>query len=387
MGEAKNSFICLIKMISFNKRFCAVCARLIRKSLHSDVALNAKVSPVTPVAVKRPTVDQIFQGLVDGDRAALARSITLVESTNDGRRAEAKRLLTQVLQHNSSAKLKTFRIGLTGPPGAGKSTFIEALGKMLIARNHKLAVLAVDPSSSSTGGSLLGDKTRMPELSASSRAYVRPSPNSCTLGGVTRATNEAINLVECCGFDVVLVETVGVGQSEVAVADMVDMFVLIIPPAGGDELQGIKKGVIEFADVVVVNKSDGDLVPAARKISAEYISALKFVRPRGHAWKPVVKRISSKTQEGLEDLWETMRDFQSKTTESGEFAARRTRQLKVWMWSRVNERLLDLFYAQVGETRAQQMEGEVMGNRLTPGDAADELIRMYREEGGIAGSD
>ena len=167
-----------LQMISLNKRFCAVCARLIRKSLHSDVALNAKLSPVTPVAVKRPTVDQIFQGLVDGDRAALARSITLVESTNDERRAEAKRLLTKVLQHNSSAKLKTFRIGLTGPPGAGKSTFIEALGKMLIARNHKLAVLAVDPSSSSTGGSLLGDKTRMPELSASSRAYVRPSPNS-----------------------------------------------------------------------------------------------------------------------------------------------------------------------------------------------------------------
>ena len=171
-------------MISFNKRFCAVCARLIRnKSFHSDVASSGKVtpvSPVTPVAVKRPTVDQIFQGLVDGDRAALARGITLVESTNDARRAEAKRLLTKVLEHNSSssAKYKTFRIGLTGPPGAGKSTFIEALGKMLIEQNHKLAVLAVDPSSSSTGGSLLGDKTRMPELSASSRAYVIPSPNS-----------------------------------------------------------------------------------------------------------------------------------------------------------------------------------------------------------------
>jgi len=351
---------------------------LVKRPFHSKA--NVSNSKYAPVAVKRPTTDQLFQGLVNHERASLARSITLVESTNYGRRKEAKQLLTNVLAHNASSHQKTFRIGLTGPPGAGKSTFIEALGKMLIEQNHKLAVLAVDPSSRTTGGSLLGDKTRMPELSASPKAFVRPSPNSCTLGGVTRATNEAINLVECCGFDIVFVETVGVGQSEVSVSDMVDMFVLIIPPAGGDELQGIKKGVIEFADVVVVNKSDGDLVTAARKISAEYMSALKFVRPRAHCWRPAVKRISSKTGEGLEDLWKLMLDFRDKMTESGEFRDRRTQQLKVWMWTQVNANLLDLFYAQVGERLARQMEQRVMQNELTPGDAADELIEMYRNK-------
>ena len=366
-------------MIS-SKRFCFTCSYLLRKSLHTNATLHAPKSRFTPTPVKRPSVDQLFEGLVNEERAALARSITLVESTNHVRRTEAKQLLTKVLEHNAIHKTKTFRIGLTGPPGAGKSTFIEAMGKLLIQQNHKLAVLAVDPSSRTTGGSLLGDKTRTPELSASPRAFVRPSPNSCTLGGVTRATNEAINLVECCGFDVVFVETVGVGQSEVAVSDMVDMFVLIIPPAGGDELQGIKKGVIEFADVVVVNKSDGDLVTAARKISAEYISALKFVRPRGRTWKPVVKRISSKTGDGLEDLWKLMTDFEAQMTESGEFSERRTQQLKVWMWSQVNAKLLDMFYAQVGERLAREMEEKVMGNRLTPGDAADELIDLYREK-------
>ena len=361
-------------------RLCPTCRLLLKNSIHTNARLNATKPKYTPTPVKRPTVDQLFQGLVQGERSALARSITLVESTNHARRTEAKHLLTKVLEHNAIYKSKTFRIGLTGPPGAGKSTFIEAMGKMLIEQNHKLAVLAVDPSSRTTGGSLLGDKTRMPELSASPQAFVRPSPNSCTLGGVTRATNEAINLVECCGFDIVFVETVGVGQSEVAVSDMVDMFVLIIPPAGGDELQGIKKGVIEFADVVVVNKSDGDLVTAARKISAEYISALKFVRPRCGAWKPVVKRISSKTGDGLEDLWKLMEDFENKMIDSGEFRERRTQQLKVWMWSQVNAKLLDLFYAQVGERLAAEMEGKVMENRLTPGDAADELIEMYQKK-------
>ena len=363
-------------MIS-NMRFCRSCARLLGRPFHTNAQLDQRIAPV---AVKRPSVDQLFQGLLNEDRASLARSVTLVESTNPTRRAEAKQLLTKVLEHNAVHKTKTFRIGLTGPPGAGKSTFIEAMGKLLINQNHKLAVLAVDPSSRTTGGSLLGDKTRMPELSASPKAFVRPSPNSCTLGGVTRATNEAINLVECCGFDIVFVETVGVGQSEVAVSDMVDMFVLIIPPAGGDELQGIKKGVIEFADVVVVNKSDGDLVTAARKISAEYISALKFVRPRNQAWKPVVKRISSKTGEGLEDLWKLMLNFEEKLTESGEFPDRRRQQLKVWMWTQVTARLLDIFYAQVGERLASEMEEKVTRNRLTPGDAADELIALYQEK-------
>jgi len=347
----------------------------------SSLPGQKRTSKYTPTAVEKPTVDKLFQGLVAGDRASLARSITLVESTNSQKRLEAKNLLSKVLGYNRAiGRPRTFRIGLTGPPGAGKSTFIETLGRKLLEDRHKLAVLAVDPSSRTTGGSLLGDKTRMPWLSANLNAFIRPSPNDCNLGGVTRATNEAINLVECCGFDIVIVETVGVGQSEVAVSDMVDMFILIIPPAGGDELQGIKKGVIEFADVVLVNKSDGDLIPAARKISAEYISALKFVRPRSKAWKPRVKRISSKNGDGVDDLWTTMLDFKKTMLETNEFERRRTEQLKLWMWTRVNSRLIDIFNERIGKDSAKEMELRVTRASLTPGDAADELIELYQNK-------
>ncbi|OPJ75895.1 methylmalonic aciduria type A protein, mitochondrial isoform B [Patagioenas fasciata monilis] len=207
--------------------------------------------------------------------------------------------------------------GLSGPPGAGKSTFIECLGKMLTERKHKVSVLAVDPSSSTSGGSLLGDKTRMTELSRDTNAYIRPSPTRGTLGGVTRTTNEAILLCEGGGYDVVLVETVGVGQSEFAVADMVDMFVLLLPPAGGDELQGIKRGIIEMADLVAINKADGDLVVPARRIQAEYISAMKLLRKRSKVWRPKVMRISAKTGEGISDMWDKMTEFRDLMLTSG----------------------------------------------------------------------
>ncbi|KAI8507660.1 hypothetical protein Bbelb_150400, partial [Branchiostoma belcheri] len=240
---------------------------------------------------QHPAVQRLFQGLKEGHRASLAESITLVESVHRRKRAAAEALLQLVLEHLQQKRVKwkkpsAFRIGLTGPPGAGKSTFIEAFGKFLTDSGHKVAVLAVDPSSSTTGGSLLGDKTRMPELSRDMNAYIRPSPTSGTLGGVNRRTNEAIVLCEGAGYDVILVETVGVGQSEFVVADMVDMFVLLVPPAGGDELQGLKKGIVEVADLVIVNKADGDLLPAARRIQAEYTSALKLIRPRSHVWRP-----------------------------------------------------------------------------------------------------
>lgn len=373
-------------MLTRKSQLLKLCANLetINKILHSSSYLlqqsKAKATCYGSVSVPRPKVDTLFKGLVAGDRASLAHSITLVESVHPQKRLEARELLTKVLDYNHRLNLHTpqsFRIGLTGPPGAGKSTFIETIGQLLIKKKHKLAVLTVDPSSKSTGGSLLGDKTRMPELSANMKAYIRPSLNSCTLGGVTRSTNEAICLAECSGFDLILVETVGVGQSEVSVSDMVDMFVLIIPPAGGDELQGIKKGVIELADIIVVNKSDGDLIPAARKISAEYISALKFVRPRNFSWKPCVKRISSKTGEGIDDLWTVMQDYGKSMIASGELEKRRRQQLKVWMWNQVNSSLLDLFYQKVGQGLAVEYEKKVTIGQLTAGDAADELIEIY----------
>ncbi|XP_024865940.1 methylmalonic aciduria type A protein, mitochondrial isoform X2 [Kryptolebias marmoratus] len=237
-------------------------------------------------------LDRLHDGLISGQRASLAEAITLVETQHPRKKELAQVLLQRVLAYRreqesrNGGKPVAFRVGLSGPPGAGKSSFIEVVGKMLTGRGHKVAVLAVDPSSCTTGGSLLGDKTRMTELSRDMRAFIRPSPTSGTLGGVTRTTNEAIVLCEGAGYDIVLVETVGVGQSEFAVADMVDMFVLLIPPAGGDELQGIKRGIIERADLVVVTKSDGDLVVPARRIQTEYTSALKLLRRNSKSWNP-----------------------------------------------------------------------------------------------------
>ncbi len=242
----------------------------------------------------------------------------------------------------------SFRIGLSGPPGAGKSTFIEAFGTMLCdSGKHRVAVLAVDPSSGTTGGSLLGDKTRMPDLTRNPRAFIRPSPSGRGhMGGVTRRMNEAVALCEAAGYDVVLVETVGVGQSEYLVADMVDLFCLVIPPAGGDELQGIKRGIVEQSDLVVVNKCDGDLVPAARRIKAEYTSALKYMRRKHRPWRPKVKMVSSLNGDGLDDVWETMIDFREVMTDGEEegdlLAANRAKQREKWMWSYVNYRLADV---------------------------------------------
>ncbi|KYO46369.1 methylmalonic aciduria type A protein, mitochondrial isoform B [Alligator mississippiensis] len=272
-------------------------------------------------------------------------AITLVESTHSRKKELAQVLLQKVLSYQreqeqlNKGKPLAFRVGLSGPPGAGKSTFIECFGKMLTERGHTVSVLAVDPSSSTSGGSLLGDKTRMTELSRDANAYIRPSPTRGTLGGVTRTTNEAILLCEGGGYDIVLVETVGVGQSEFAVADMVDMFVLLLPPAGGDELQGIKRGIIEMADLVVVTKADGDLVVPARRIQAEYVSALKLLRKRSKVWKPKVMRISAKTGEGISDMWDKMTEFRDLVLMSGELLTKRRKQQKVWMWNLIQENM------------------------------------------------
>ncbi|CAM9530239.1 unnamed protein product [Lampetra planeri] len=329
----------------------------------------------------------LYDGLVSGQRACLAEAITLTESTLPRHRQLAGQLLGRLLHRqreregSTEGRPETFRIGLSGPPGAGKSTFIEALGTMLTARGEKLAVLAVDPSSSTSGGSLLGDKTRMPLLSRDMRAYVRPSPSSGTLGGVTRTTNEAIVVCEAAGYSTVLVETVGVGQSEFAVADMVDMFLLLIPPGAGDELQGIKRGIVEVADAVVVTKGDGDLLPQARHIQAEYTSALKFMRQRLPTWKPRVLRVSAQTGQGVPELWDVALEFREIGLSSGSLQARRRAQRTSWMRSLIRDGVLELFLSHpVVRARATQLETRVAEGLLAPGAAADALLAAFTED-------
>uniref|UniRef100_A0A8B9X0B3 Metabolism of cobalamin associated A n=1 Tax=Bos mutus grunniens TaxID=30521 RepID=A0A8B9X0B3_BOSMU len=311
-------------------------------------------------------VDKLYAGLIQGQRACLAEAITLVESTHSRKKELAQVLLQKVLAHHreqenlNKGKPLAFRVGLSGPPGAGKSTFIEYFGKMLTERGHKLSVLAVDPSSCTSGGSLLGDKTRMTELSRDMNAYIRPSPTRGTLGGVTRTTNEAILLCEGGGYDIILVETVGVGQSEFAVADMVDMFILLLPPAGGDELQGIKRGIVEMADLVAITKSDGDLIVPARRIQAEYVSALKLLRRRSGVWRPKVIRISARSGEGITEMWDKMKEFQEVMLVSGELAAKRQKQQKVWMWNLIQENATATFLTNPKGLGVNRAEGATL---------------------------
>ena len=331
-----------------------------------------------------PLVQRLLNGLRNGQRASLAEAITLVETSHPRKKILARQLLTNVLkdaqtsQYLRGHKALSFRLGLSGPPGAGKSTFIETLGKFLTGMDKKVAVLTVDPSSVRTGGSLLGDKTRMPELSRDMKAYIRPSPSRGHLGGVTRSTNEAVVLCEAAGFDIVIIETIGVGQSEFSVVDMVDLFTLVIPPGGGDELQGLKKGIMEMSDLVVVNKSDGDLIPAARRMQYEYISALKFVPPKSKFWKTPVKRISSHTGEGIPELWTLMQDYRKIMEESGELTRRRQSQRCAWLWTHLKESLVTAFteFPEIKE-RLKEVETDVMNGVITPGDAADILLQQY----------
>ncbi|MBM3657990.1 MAG: methylmalonyl Co-A mutase-associated GTPase MeaB [Actinobacteria bacterium] len=311
--------------------------------------------------------------LFQGDRRALARGITLVESTRADDRDAADALLTEVMPATGRA----IRIGISGSPGAGKSTLIEALGLHVVESGHRVAVLAVDPSSSRTGGSILGDKTRMEELSRHPAAFVRPSPAGTTLGGVARRTREAMLLCEAAGFDVVIVETVGVGQSETAVADMVDCFVLLIAPAGGDELQGIKRGIVELADLVVVNKADGPLEAVATATASDYGAALHLVRPRFAGWTPRVVLVSALEQRGIDGLWNTITDF--RTALDGEpLTERRAEQARAWMRDELADSLLDRLHADARTAAAAAaLEAEVAAGRLAPTTAARRLIGVF----------
>ncbi|KAG0419979.1 hypothetical protein HPB47_003764 [Ixodes persulcatus] len=268
--------------------------------------------------------------------------------------------------------------GLTGPPGAGKSTFIETFGKFLTASGHRVAVLTVDPSSATTGGSLLGDKTRMPELTRDPCAYIRPSPNRGHTGGVTRTTGDTVQLCECAGYDVILVETVGVGQSEYIVADMVDLFLLLIPPGGGDELQGVKRGIVEMADLIGVTKADGDHLPECRRMAAEYVSALKFMRPRSRLWRPKVMQLSAKSKLGIAELWDTVREYQEALGASGELEERRRHQRVRWLWTYVNAEMERRFRTDPDVAACTAaLEDAVVRESITPGQACDKLIEEF----------
>jgi LAO/AO transport system kinase len=278
--------------------------------------------------------------IASGDRRALAQAITLVESTRSDHRAQALSLLDSTAQIDRNSE--SFRVGITGTPGVGKSTFIEAFGLHLCNDlGLRVAVLAVDPSSTRTGGSILGDKTRMADLARHPYAYIRPSPSGGTLGGVARRTRDVVRLVEAAGFDIVLIETVGVGQSETAVSNLSDAFVLLVAPGGGDELQGVKRGIMELADVIVVNKCDGSLEPQARSTLSDYASALRLIRPSSAAWTPVAQAASALTGAGIGDVWTTLQTLRTARTDVGEFSARRVEQQKTWLWSDVSDRVID----------------------------------------------
>jgi LAO/AO transport system kinase len=317
-------------------------------------------------------VSELAQRVVDGDRRALARAITLAESTRADHRAEAEELLAEVLPSVGGA----VRVGISGAPGAGKSTFIEALGIHLVEHDHRVAVLAVDPSSTRSGGSILGDKTRMEQLTRSPDAFVRPSPTGGTLGGVARRTREALLLCEAAGFDVVLVETVGVGQSEVKVAGMVDLFLVLVAPGGGDELQGLKRGIMELADLVVVNKADGALAETAAHTAADYAAALHLVRPRLSEWTPRVLTCSALTGAGIPEVWDAVAEF--RTAVAAELPALRAAQSREWMWSEVTDSLLDGLTADAGTAAlAQRLEAEVAAGIITPTAAARAVVDAH----------
>jgi len=307
-----------------------------------------------------------------GDRAALPRAITLVESARADHREQAQRLLMELMPAAGAA----MHVGITGVPGVGKSTVIEALGMDLIDQGHRVAVLAVDPSSTRTGGSILGDKTRMARLAVHPDAYIRPSPTSGTLGGVARATRETIVLLEAAGFDVVLIETVGVGQSEVAVAGMVDTFVFMTLARTGDQLQGIKKGVLELADIVVVNKADGDHVTEAEAAARELASAIRLITPPDARWHPPVLTTSALKGTGLTELWAAVLRHRAVLTEAGEFDARRRAQQVEWTWSMVRDTVVDrvLTNPAVRKMRAE-VERQVRDGELTPALAAQRILR------------
>jgi len=309
-----------------------------------------------------------------GDRRALAQAITLIESTRSDHRVEASELLESLIPHAG----RSIRLGISGVPGVGKSTFIEALGNHVIDQGHRVAVLTVDPSSAISGGSILGDKTRMELLSRRPEAYIRPSPSGNTLGGVTRRSREALLLCEAAGFDVIIVETVGVGQSETRVADMTDTFMLLLLPGGGDELQGIKRGIMELADLILINKADDDLQSLAGRSAAEYRAALRLLHPRSADWKVEVQTCSARDGTGIGEAWESVLRHRQVLESTGEFERRRAAQARGWMWSEVHDSLITALQGDPEvRQRIPELEAAASDGRIPPTTAARQLLDIF----------
>tara|TARA_B100000989_G_C19525770_1_gene466796 strand:- start:1802 stop:2773 length:972 start_codon:yes stop_codon:yes gene_type:complete len=317
----------------------------------------------------------LYEGVISGNRRALAQAITLLESTNPDHETAASELLAKLTPHSG----KSMRIGISGAPGAGKSTFIESLGLQVLARKHKVAVLAVDPTSKRSGGSILGDKTRMEELSRHDNAFIRPSPAAGALGGIGNRSREALVACEAAGFDVIFVETVGVGQSETAVADMTDLFLLILSPAGGDELQGMKKGIVEIADIVLVNKADGDLKKAACIAASNYQSAIRMLRPISNNWQVPVLTCSALSNTGIDEVWKVAEKWRSVMMADGTFARVRQKQAGVWLWDSIRERFeRELRFDLDNGDELNILGSKVANGELTAPNAALALIRRFR---------
>ncbi len=330
----------------------------------------------------RPTLssEELAYGVLARERAMLSRAITLTESSLPAHQEQAQDVLQRLLPRTG----KAMRVGISGVPGVGKSSFIEALGLRLIEQGHRVAVLAIDPSSQRSGGSILGDKTRMAELSLRDEAFIRPSPTGGHLGGVTRVTRESLLLCEAAGFDVILVETVGVGQSETVVSEMVDCYLVLMLPGAGDELQGIKKGVLELADIIAVNKADGSSYNDARQARAAYQRALSILQP-STSWKPLALSCSALTGDGLDELWQQVRNHRRQMIDTGELVERREQQNVRWMWSMVDQRMLDSLKAR------PELQGLIKANELavrqrtrTALQAANALLEAWWQSGPVA---
>jgi LAO/AO transport system kinase len=330
------------------------------------------MAPRPESARSAPDLNALMRGIGAGERAVVARAITLIESKRPDHQKAARELVQNLLPKAGNA----VRVGITGMPGVGKSTTIDALGTFLTERGHRVAVLAVDPSSNRTGGSILADKTRMPRLAVHPAAFIRPSPTSGSLGGVAAKTREAMLICEAAGFDVVLVETVGVGQSETAVADMTDFFLLLTIAGAGDELQGLKKGVVELADMIAVNKADGDNRQRATAAAAEYRAALHILNPRSPDWAPPAVTYSALTGDGIAGLWSRILEHREKLTRTGELARRRREQQVKWMWTMLDDRLFTRLKTDPAlRARLPALEAAVAEGRLSPALAVDEIAQ------------
>lgn len=317
----------------------------------------------------------LAEQILSGDRRALAKAITLVESTRADHGDQAVTLLEALMPHTG----QSIRLGVSGAPGVGKSTFIESLGNYLTEQGHQVAVLAVDPTSAVSGGSILGDKTRMETLSVNPKAFVRPSPAGKTLGGVTRRTRESLLLCEAAGYDVIIVETVGVGQSETAVSDMTDMFLLLLSPGGGDDLQGIKRGIMELADLVLVNKADGDQANLASQTVSDYRAALHFMQARTPSWTPQVEACSALNNTNIETAWSVVTEFRQALVASGELTTLRAQQARAWMWAETAEMLIaGLKNHPAIKSMVPELEQQVLAGTLPAIVAAERLIEHYK---------